>query len=383
MPEDTKPWLPKGADKILDTLLPLYQQNREKWPLWTYRRDSAPPGEEEFGEMFRATGEYKLEEQNTWHGCRSWAVRLQWAPAPLVHDVREQLSQYRPNTDREELRREADKEDSNRTLPIPQELQLQWAAISAQTRPEVPAKPNDTVRVSVGGRGGLDHFDTQRLGCRLVQTLTRTGRIPLFESKQSKKVVRDFGEWEQWKGTPLLVRMVWERTGRNEGRGDVREQLALELCERAGLLPNLASGSRRLLGDTRLLALYEEGLEIVEAVRDWSPAHSWLSGYIGLVDDEPRRASRREVERLRRWDDTDPLPALVDQCTPALEALLLRFPFLRRTEIQQVVLDLKTPERRLRYTTEQAARRLLLHRLPQLDPEADDSYLQNQLSQAR
>lgn len=317
--------LPQAVRAVLHDLLPLYQGDRKRWPLWTY--DRTKPAEGGIGvegsdvqAAASSSGDAPsvdpsgipeaLQPHLTWSGADSWATRLQFAPRYIVRRV---LS-----------------DEGGGNLPVHERpvyyfdrspgAQARIAAVfSAMACPTIPDSP-DVVEIPDNWtrHSQLDSRDRQDLRQSLEFVLhwrwygesvgvsgVRSGLDHIIEAHhQSARDQTDEG----WEDPAEASRLIVQK-----------------LLERLGLWPDLKGGSGLPISGARLVQLVEEAEGVVEHVRDWRPTDEFQVKVWDLLPAED--AADRELRRAKMERGRQPPKEVRDL------ACSLRFPFLTRDEI--------------------------------------------------
>lgn len=349
--------LPREVHDVLRQLLPLYQEDRKRWPLWTYRR-ATPEGtitSDQLASLVESSGgtwsgdptclPETVDGMSTWAGQGtdsrelrwSWAARLRWSAMLPINSVVSDLDRLAqasglklvlPLGSTQVGETWTHSEDSERDVPVgfapgtspvllrrgdefvpvkvPLRLQARTAGAFSVTEadgvPDVPA--NVELPIMYLARGFLDDHDFEELLSAIGAALLR-GTPPRLS-----KFLRRIEE------------VAKQKADRPEGWTELDKEdfdpLAGDVFRDAGLLPNTQGGSGDKIREPLLGRLRNEAEEIVSEVRGWK------------LDEEGPEYSEA-VSTILRSDGCDQSPRAQTKL-----GLQLRFPFLTLPEMQLV-----------------------------------------------
>lgn len=328
---------PPEVEAALERLLSLFREDRERWPLWTYRRDGLQ-GTSILPEAVAGT--------QTWTGQRtadgelrwSWAARLRWSSMWTVFAVMDDLDRMArasgmklilPGSGNAEIGVRRRHEDGSEgdvpvgfapgadmvllrrgeefvPVKVPVHLQARTAAAFALTAADgTPESPEEVhLPDAYMARGFLDDHDFRELlGCIGMSLLRgQPSRLSMFlrRIEEVTKRKEDRGEG-------------WEDVGR-----DRFDRLAGEVFRDAGLQPKTQGGAGDKIRGRLLGRLMDEAEDIVSEVRAWA------------LEDEPPEYSEA-VCALLQANGRDLTPG-----TKMKLGLQLRFPVLTLPEMQLI-----------------------------------------------
>lgn len=326
------PKLAPEVAALLTGLLPVYAEDRARWPLWTYARSPSA-----FGGW-------------TWRGCKSWPDRFRWSQRlPLLAILRGVISSaenagvklvgFSPH------QRQITTTQGFAEIALPHHARI--AALFAATAHPVPPSSVADFRITERWslNGWMDDEDNEQLGRHLVGTLLHPRRDPLLGRFLRVAQMAGLKPDDRAPGSDPTA----------EGR-----KLAVELVQKSGLLPDRKGARRIALSVEWLKELHPEAAEIAEEARKWVPTATQQRVAEEIV--EAATVVPIEQERRRRETPTE----AADRIHKA--AIQLRLPFLLPDELETI---LNEPDAR------RAARRLVQGRLT---AEIETKTLQNLLS---
>lgn len=355
---------PPEVRTVLNALIPDYRLSRETWPLWTYNRRSPI---EEISDSTRS-------DEWTWRGSSSWPERLRWSQQLPVLAVLLELVRAFGGVEEIELFGFSPCQPSltiwrsgarlgDMAVALPLRYQARIAAIFAVTAyPDVPSTINQLVCPSNWrGQCFLDDTDVAHLANSFRGALLGRG------GEEADKLLLQFLHLDVDPGATAQAKRRSE-SEREKSMGD-RSKLAVELCERAGLLR--MGGKKRSLTLEAHAQLQTEAEGVVSAVRSRTPDAALREPLEALLsaDAVDYGPSLLEIERARR-DGLD-VEALIGS-RMRREALLLQFPFLTPAEIDEILKPKLSPRK--------AAHSLLIGRMA---ADRTEKTLMNILSAAR
>lgn len=351
--------LPLEVRAVLGQLLPLYQEDRERWPLWTYDRTKPAEGgvgvsrsdvkaSSDRSPVIPAKLPEALQTSHTWSAADSWATRLQFAPRHVVWSILEGLPRRTNPPGREILL-----EFSHRSLAVQARIAGAFAATDCPMIPETPK----VIRIPDNWKRNahLDARDRQDLltalefaflwgwhGDSVGVSGVRSGLDHIIEAHhQSAREERDEG-WED--------------------PAEASRHILRHLLQRIGLWPALEGGGGLPISDGRLVQLVDEAEYIAERIRTWEPGEGFQLKVWSL---SPADGQAERELRKAKMDRGLPPPEEVRHLS-----LELRFPYLTSDEIAMAADESRTANR--------TARRLVAGRLRRAP-----STVENLLSKAR
>jgi len=266
--------MPEEVAQLIEAFLPLYQENRSRWPLWTLGPEAWRYSGEPLFEVFRWTAAYLYRD-----GFREYALHARWGGDNLAGAV-------------EDL--------------APARL-AHLAAIAASQAIDVPSRLVDVFLVDDRGSLGIPP--------ELEEELEIGVRSALWEM---------FPKFLQAYEDAAFTKKQREELGiENPPRP---RDLGLDFCKRAHLLISRQRGTKIGLSDSTLLSLKKEMDAIVSALYTYSPPAETV-GFaqdVLLLDTALTEYSR---EKVRRLPERYVFPLL----------RRMRFPFLTSSEISTIL----------------------------------------------